>query len=256
MKKLFILTAVGALALFLVACGAKTERTPDKVKADVAAAAAGLDAYFAEHSFQNTPPAELQAEAGKAAETFGNLAKEATALKVKTGDANYDSIVALATDGQVKAAALAAAVGAGPAMGDPAKATALVAAIGDWGSYADTVAPMAPGTAAPASGEGPPATAAPAPGETDRGLPGKGHHYGWYKNPAWANDPASRTAETAVGTGEKERDRERKRDGTGGGPDRERERKHNKDAGGPGGGGKGGGGRGGGKGGGGRGGGK
>lgn len=244
MKKLFMLTAVGALALFLMACGAKTERTPDKVKADVAAAAAALDAYFAEHSFQNTPPAELQAEAGKAAETFGNLAKEATALKVKTGDANYDSIVTLATDGQAKASALAAAVGAGPAMGDPAKATALVAAIGAWGAYADTVAPTAPGTAAP--GEGPPATAAPAPGGMGKGTPGKGHHYGWYKNPAWANDPASRTAETAAGTGERERDRDRdrKRDGScgdaGGG-------KGGGKGGGPGGGGKGGGGRGGGK---------
>jgi len=222
MKRLVLFTFVAAAALLLVACAPKTDRTPDKVNADVSAAAAALNAYFEAHDFQNTAPQELQGEAAKAATTLGTLAKEAAELKAKTGDTGYNPVITLATDGQAKASALATAVGAGPALGDAAKAAALTAAIGDWAKYADAIETSAPGTAEPVPGKAPAGT----------GLPGKGHHYGWYKNPAWANDPASREGSTAVGTGEKER--ERKRDGTGGGPDRER--KHDKDKGGPGGG--------------------
>ncbi|NIT35583.1 MAG: hypothetical protein GTN49_03640 [candidate division Zixibacteria bacterium] len=65
------------------------------------------------------------------------------------------------------------------------------------------------------------------PGGAPR-YPGRGHHYGWWKNPEWARDRGTRpiTEGEKPGVGEKERERERERDraAKGKGPERKRER--------------------------------
>lgn len=267
MGKIFLaaVAVVGAGAL-LVACGQKAAEGPsaEELKSELAGITEELNAYMDEHRFSNTDPGTLEGAVGKFAEEFGSLGGQAEKLKADTKDAAYDDVVGLAGEGRDKAGALATVLAAGAPMGDAAKAAALNDAIGDWADYNDRVGapgappgeaepvgppgeaepvappreaePVAPprvGEPVPPPGVGEPAPA-PEPGEpTEPGTPrypGRGHHYGWWKNPEWARDRGTRPLPEGdvPGTGEMERKRERERDrtGKGTGPERKRKREH------------------------------
>jgi len=266
MGKTFLaaVAVVGAGAL-LVACGQKAAEGPsaEELKGELAGLAEELNAYMDEHRFSNTDPGTLEGAVGKFAEKFGALAGRAEKLKADKKDSAYDDVISLAGEGRDRAGALARVLAAGAPMGEAAKESALNDAIGDWADYNDRVgAPGAPpvvgepvpppvvGEPVPPPGEGEPAppgvgepAPAPEPGEpgappepgepTEPGAPrypGKGHHYGWWKNPEWARDRGTRpiTEGEKPGVGEKERERERERDRTGKatGPERKRKREH------------------------------
>ena len=252
-KAIFVMTALAAAVLLLTACGRKAAEgpSPDALKAELAGITEELNAYMDEHRFSNTDPGTFQGAVGKFAEKFGGLAGQAGKLRADTKDPAYDEVVGLAGEGRDKAGALAAALAAGAPMGDAAKAAALNDAIGDWADYndkvgappgeAEPVPPPGVGEPAPPPGVGEPA---PPPTEGEPGVPpepgepgepggaprypGKGHHYGWWKNPEWARDRGTRPLGEGEkpGVGEKERERERERDRTGKatGPERKRER--------------------------------
>lgn len=204
MKKNMI-TIVFTAGLLVVATSQGCKKAPDVKTADelnaaLAAAVEGFDAYMANHSYADTPAANLSAEAKKTAAALGAIAAEAEKGKSKTSGGAYDAVISRAREGEDAARELAAALAAGPPAGDPAKATALSAAVGGWGEYSERVTGAAP------------------PAETT--AKGKGHHYGWYKNPAWARDPAARGTVPSAGTAcpeervrERERSREREREG-------------------------------------------
>jgi len=254
MGKTFLaaVAVVGAGAL-LVACGQKAAEGPsaEELRSELAGITEELNAYMDEHRFSNTDPGTLQGAVREFAEKFGALAGRAGKLRADTKDPAYDEVVGLAGEGRDKAGALAAALAAGAPMGDAAKAAALNDAIGDWADYndkvgappgeAEPVPPPGVGEPAPPPGVGEPA---PPPTEGEPGVPpepgepgepggaprypGKGHHYGWWKNPEWARDRGTRPLGEGEkpGVGEKERERERERDRTGKatGPERKRER--------------------------------
>jgi len=258
-KAIFITTALAAAALMVAGCGKKAAEgpSPDELKSEVAGVTGELNAYMSEHSFANTDAGELAVELKKLAGKYGELEKRAQGMKTQGGDERYGDVGGLAGEGRAKAAALAGAVAGGPPMGDVAKMAALNDAVESWAAYSDEVgAPPGVGEPAPPPGVGEPApppgvgepapppgvgepAPAPAPGEpTEPGepgepggeprYPGKGHHYGWWKNPEWARDRGTRPLPEGdvPGTGEMERkrERERKRDATGTGPERERKR--------------------------------
>jgi hypothetical protein len=211
MRNTFIVGAAAAAALLLFGCGgaAKTDVTPSALRTELGAVAEELNAYLGEHNLQNTDAGEMQSTVETLAGKYGGIAKRATKLAEDTGDEEYGELGKLASEGADRAGALATALGAGPPAGDMAKATALHDAVAAWADYNDELGASSGDVAAPTDGD----DAAP-------GTPGRGKHYGWWKNPEWANDPASREGDEAgVGTGEmdRERERERKRDGTGGG---------------------------------------
>jgi hypothetical protein len=240
----------------------------EELRSELAGITEELNAYMDEHRFSNTDPGTFQGAVGKFAEKFGALAGRAGKLRADTKDPAYDEVVGLAGEGRDKAGALAAALAAGAPMGDAAKEAALNDAIGDWADYNDRVgAPEAPpgdaepvpppvvGEPAPPPGVGepappgvgepaPPGVGEPAPAPGEPGVPpepgepgepggaprypGKGHHYGWWKNPEWARDRGTRPLPEGdvPGVGEKERKRERDRTGKSTGPERKRKREH------------------------------
>jgi hypothetical protein len=254
----FITTALAAAGVVFFGCGRKAAETPsvEELKGEVAAVAGELNAYMSDHNFSNTDAGALAGELTKLAGRYGELEKRAQDLKGKSGDEQYGDVAGLAGEGRAKAEVLASAVAAGPPMGQARKMAALNDAIGDWVDYNDRVgAPPSVGEPAPPPSVGEPApppsvgepapppsvgepapppsvgepVPAPEPGEPgEPRYPGRGHHYGWWKNPEWARDRGTRPlAEGEVpGVAEKERERERERDrtGKGTGPERERER--------------------------------
>jgi hypothetical protein len=234
--------AIVAVILALGAgCAKKTAsegtRTPDAVKAEVAALAGELDAYLGQHDFENTEAAALTAQTRAISSKFAALQADAARLADATGNKQFEDAAAAAEEGRAASDALAAAFAAGPPQGDAGKADKLNAAVTAWAAYTDAVAKYQPATALAAAAKttaSPPAVKA---GTAATTLPGKGRHLGWWKNPAWARDVAARaTAATAAPPGkgdrERERDRERKHTGPGGEPDRERGRGGDSDAGG------------------------
>jgi hypothetical protein len=261
-RAIYVTTALSAAALLLAGCGKKGAEGPstDALKAEIAGVTGELNAYLEAHNFSNTDAGPLAAEAEKAAGKFGELEEQAGEMKSQSGDERYGDLGTLAGEGRAGAEALAATFAAGPPMGDVAKMAALNDAIGDWVDYNDRIgAPGAPpgeaepappgvGEPAPPPGVGEPAPPpgvgepAPAPEPGEPGVPpepgepgepggaprypGKGHHYGWWKNPEWARDRGTRPLGEgeAPGVAEKERERERERAAKGAGPERKRER--------------------------------
>jgi hypothetical protein len=248
---------VAAAAFVVAACGKKAAEGPsvEELRGEVAGVTEELNAYMSEHNFSNTDAGELESSVKTLAGKYGELEKQSRELEGQSGEEGYGDLAGLAGEGRAAATALAAALAAGPPRGDTAKATALHGAIGEWAAFSEEVGPAPdvsepaepapPGEAEPAPpGEGEPYEPGPGepepgepegPGEPEPGepeepgepgeprYPGKGHHYGWWKNPEWARDPASREGDVgAPGAGEKEREREREPKGVspgkGGGP--------------------------------------
>lgn len=218
MRKIIVAAAfVAAVALLASGCGKKAAAPPaDELNSEIAAVAGELNAYLSEHNFANTDAGALAGELNKLAAKYGELEKRAHDMRTQEGGEQYGDVGNLAGEGRAKAEALASTIAAGAPMGDAAKATALNDVVENWADYSDRVgAPPEgeePGVGEPAAPGEEPGVGEPAePGAPS--YPGKGHHYGWWKNPEWARDPASRGAEgDAPGTGEMERERERERE--------------------------------------------
>jgi len=245
---LTVIAVVAAAALF-AGCRQKAAEGPSagELQSEIGVIAAELNTYMSGHNFANTDAGAIAGEIRKLAGKYGELEKRAQEMKSQSGDEQYGYVAGLAGEGRAKAEALAGATSAGAPMGDADKAAALNAAIDGWAGYSDKVG-AAPGEAASAEGEkpgvgepaepgvgepatpeapgkpgvgepgGPPGKVEPVPPGTPR-YPGKGHHYGWWKNPEWARDRGTRPlGEGEVpGAGEKERGREREHVTPGGG---------------------------------------
>jgi uncharacterized membrane protein YgcG len=242
---IFAVVALAAAALVVAACGKKAVEGPtaDELKSEIAGLTDEVNAYLNEHNFSNTDAATLAGEVNTLAAKYGELEKRAQDMRTEGGDEKYGDVGNLADEGRAKAEALASVIEAGAPMGDAAKMAELDEVAIAWADYSDRVG-AAPGEAEPVEG-GEPAVGEPAgpgagepgepgaPGETAAPgaptYPGRGHHYGWWKNPEWARDRGTRPMMEGggmggmAGTGEMERERERDRSGKGTGPERERE---------------------------------
>jgi hypothetical protein len=218
-----VITIIVFATLLVVGCGEKAAEgpSPDELSNEIAGVAGNLNAYLSEHNFANTDAGTLAAEITTLADKYGELEKQAQGLEDESGDEAYGDVAGLAGEGHAKAEALASAVAAGPPMGEPDKVAALHVAIDDWAAYSDRIS-APPGEAAPPTGEEPRVGEPSEPGEPSVGepsepatplYPGKGHHYGWWKNPEWARDRGTRPLVEGEppGAGEKERERERNR---------------------------------------------
>jgi translation initiation factor IF-2 len=244
-KMIFAAAALAVAALAVAACGKKVVEGPttDEIKSEIAGLTDEINAYLNEHNFANTDAATLAGELNKLAAKYGEIEKRAQNMRTEGGDEKYGDVGNLADEGRAKAEALASVIGAGAPMGDAAKMAELDEVAIAWADYSDRVG-AAPGEAEPVEGGGPavgepagPGAGEPgepgAPGETAAPgaptYPGRGHHYGWWKNPEWARDRGTRPMMEGggmggmAGTGEMERERERDRSGKGTGPERERE---------------------------------
>jgi len=198
------IVAVSAALGILAACygckGSPAIKSADELNDALGAAVSAFDAYMETHNYTNTSPKDLAAEAKKTAAALASIAVEGEKAKAATGDGEYDVVIARAREGEKIVTALAPRLAAGPPAGDAAKAADLAAAIAAWGTYSSGVA-----------------DAARLPSKTHPKGTGKRHHYGWYKNPAWARDPAARGTAATAGTAVperriRERDRERERE--------------------------------------------
>jgi hypothetical protein len=251
MRKIVVTTTlIAAVALLVAACGKKAVEGPsaEEIRNDVAGVTREINAYLSEHNFSNTDAGALAEKLNELAGKYGELEKRAQDMRTEGGGEEYGDVGNLADEGRAKVEALASVLGAGPPMGDAERAAEFDDVITNWADYSERVGPP-PGEAAPVEGgepgvgePAPPGEAEPAPPEgVEPGTPsypGRGYHYGWWKNPEWARDRGTRPMMEGggmAGTGEMERERERKRDGTGSGPEREREREHMQPGMGPGG---------------------
>lgn len=243
MRKIIVMTTlVAAVALLVAACGKKAVEGPSagELRNDVAGVTREINEYLSEHNFANTGAGALAEELNKMAGKYGEVEKRAQNMRTEGAGEEYGDVGNLAGEGRAKVEALASVLGAGPPMGDAEKAAEFDDVIANWADYSERVGDV-PDEAAPVEG-GEPGVGEPAPpgvgepgappgvgepgappGEGEPGAPsypGKGHHYGWWKNPEWARDPASREGDVgAPGVREKEREREHKGAGPGeGGP--------------------------------------
>lgn len=228
-----VITIIVFAALLVIGCGEKAAKgpSPDELRNEIAGVAGDLNAYLSEHNFGNTDAGTMAAEIKKAAGEYGELEKQAQGLEDESGDEAYGDVAGLAGEGRAKSEALASAVAAGPPSGNAEKVATLNSAIDDWAGYSDKIS-APPGETAPPTSEEPRAGEPSEPGEPSVGepsepaaplYPGKGHHYGWWKNPEWARDRGTRplVEGESPGAGEKERGWERDRDDKATGPGRE-----------------------------------
>jgi len=224
MRKIIVTAAfVATVALLAAGCGKKALEGPsaDELRNDIAGVTRDVNAYLSEHNFANTGADTLAEELNKWAAKYAELEKRAQDMRTGGGGEEYGDVGNLAGEGRAKVEALASVLGAGSPTGDAEKAAEFTDVVGNWADYSERVGDV-PDEAAPVEG-GEPGVGEPAPpGEGEPGAPsypGKGYHYGWWKNPEWARDPASREGDVAApGAGEMEREREREREHKGAGP--------------------------------------
>jgi hypothetical protein len=198
MKKAFVLALLITSVVVFWGCsgGPKIEpRSIATVKSDILTKTDDVNAYLSAHDLVNTKPEVLAKQLVIFSQEYGALAAEANKMMQKNNDPALNELLALANEGVANTNSLSEALAGDPDK-NPTAFAALQTATAAWAQYTDKSIQMATGAAPEATATAPPqgtATAPPAESTaTTPTEPGKGHHYGWWKNPAWANDPASR----------------------------------------------------------------
>jgi hypothetical protein len=198
MKKAVVLALLVAGVIVFWGCsgGPKIEpRSIATVKSDILTKTDDVNTYLSTHDLVNTKPEVLAKQLMIFSEEYGAYAAEANKMMQKNNDPALSELLALANEGVVNTKSLSDALANDPNT-NPTAFAALQTATTAWAQYTDKSIQMATGAAPEATATAPPqgtATAPPAEGTAATPTePGKGHHYGWWKNPAWANDPASR----------------------------------------------------------------
>jgi len=190
MKKVVYLTMLIACAIVLWGCSEAPKMEPraiEVIKSDILTKTDDVNSYLSAHDLVNTKPAVMAKQLMTYSEEYKALVMEVTKMQKIKPDPALDELLALANGGETNTQNLSKALGDDPNT-NPAAFAALKAATAAWADYTDKSILMATGKP-PATTTAPPSTATA--GASDQ--PGKGHHYGWWKNPAWANDPASRS---------------------------------------------------------------
>lgn len=192
MKKLMliIMMLAGTIAFWGCTGAIDPNSTPAAIRGEIATLTDTTNTYFSEHDLVNTNPVDLAKQSQTYSTQYGDLLKKATEFQSKIKDPSWTDVIGLAQEGMSTLNMLTAALGMNPTQ-DLTGYAALQKALEGWAQYNDKVgiaAKVAEGAAARAGSSVPPPTAT----ANSPDLPGKGKHYGWWKNPAWANDPASR----------------------------------------------------------------
>jgi hypothetical protein len=183
---LIAMMLAGTIAFWGCTGAIDPNNTPAAITGEIATLTDTANTYFATHDLVNTNPVDLAKQSQTYSNQYGDLLKRATDLQNKIKDPSWTNILGLAQEGMSTLNMLTAALGMNPAQ-DVTGYAALQKAMEGWAQYNNKVdtalaAKIAEGEAAKSG-----STVKPLPD-----LPGKGKHYGWWKNPAWANDPASR----------------------------------------------------------------
>jgi len=182
-KAIYIMMLVaGAIVLWGCSEAPKIEpRTAEAIKSDILAKTDDINSYLSTHDLVNTQPGVMANQLTTYSEEYHPLVTEVSKKQKTKPDLALDELLTLANEGVTSTQGLAKALADDP-NANPAAFTELQTAITAWAAYTDKSILLATGKAPS--------------GTPDQ--PGNGHHYGWWKNPNWANDPASRTATSAV----------------------------------------------------------
>jgi hypothetical protein len=228
-KRLMLITMMlaGTLAFWGCTGAIDPNSTPAAIRGEIASLTDNANTYFAEHDLVNTNLVDLAKQSQAYSTQYGDLIKKATDLQNKIKDPSWTDVIGLAQEGMSTLNMLTTALGQNPTT-DLTGYAALQKALEGWAQYNDKVgiaAKVAEGAAARSGSTVPPPTATTTPPN----QPGKGNHYGWWKNPAWANDPASRGMYPPVpgpDGGDKDKDKGK---GKGKDNDNDRDKDKNKD---------------------------
>lgn len=195
MKRLIILAPLVSGVVFFGSCAKNPPegKTPADLQRKLCELVEKTNSYVAGTGRAALNDASFSRGLLKISDEFGALHDEATKLNKYITDTRYAEVAMLAQEGAERTAALADAT----RPDTPWNYVAFAAARDSWAEFNDRVVAN-------------PALASNLPG-------GKGKHYGWWKNPTWAQDPMAR--ETASPPGACEPVRERT-------CERERERLH------------------------------
>ncbi len=196
MRKYIVLVMLVAGLTVLWGCNEAPKvapRTIESVKSDILTKTDDVNSYLSAHNLVNTKTGAMAKQLLIFSEDYQALAMEAEKMSKNKPDPAMDELMALAKDGVTKTKNISNALEGNPNT-NPAAFAVLKTAIVAWADYTDKSILMATGKSPAATATAPPGTATTPP-STDAAAPdqpGVGKHYGWWKNPNWANDPASR----------------------------------------------------------------
>lgn len=193
---------------------AATTASTDLYKQKLLAQVDGFNAYMNEHNPYNTPYEDILKQAETNANSLSALATEMQTSNPSSSNAEMLSLLNLANDGATQAKSLVD--GLKNSSSFAISGVDVSPSLAAWGAYADKVYAYAdaaatatsagdtstsgsatstasdPGATSTAGKPNPTTTStSPKPGDKPP-LPGRGHHYGWWKNPEWSQDPAAR----------------------------------------------------------------